>query len=233
MSRSTLPSVTTDPPAHDDAEPGLDHRIDYDRGMLLEADAPVDPYLLLDRWLTDAEAAGAPEFNSMALATVDATGRPGVRNVLLRGVDAEGRLEFFTNRDSRKGTEIAGNGRVALLFSWLGLHRQVRVEGVAVPLPDAVSDSYFASRPRESRVGAWASEQSSVVADRAALDERVAEMTGRFAGLDVPRPPNWGGYGVDPDVFEFWQGRPSRLHDRLRYRRRGTAEGWIRDRLAP
>jgi len=209
----------------------LGHRADYDWGTLLEADAPSEPYALFDRWLAEAESAGEAEFNSMALATVD-DGRPTVRNVLLRGVDHEGRFQFFTNRDSRKGVEIAADPHVALLFSWLGIHRQVRVEGIAVPAPDDVSESYFASRPRDSRIGAWASEQSSVLADRAELEARVAEAAVRFAEGEVPRPPNWGGYLVTPEVFEFWQGRPSRLHDRLRYRR-DPAGGWVRDRLAP
>lgn len=214
-----------------DGPAGLAHRTDYDWGTLLEADAPSEPYALFDRWLAEAESAGEAEFNSMALATVD-DGRPTVRNVLLRGVDDEGRFQFFTNRDSRKGVEIAADPHVALLFSWLGIHRQVRVEGIAVPAPDDVSDRYFSSRPRDSRVGAWASEQSSVLADRAELEARVAEAAVRFAEGEVPRPPNWGGYLVTPEVFEFWQGRPSRLHDRLRYRR-DPAGGWVRDRLAP
>ncbi len=225
--------VTTQQPPSADADVGLEHRVDYDRGVLLEVDAPADPYLLLQRWLSDAEEAGEAEFNSMALATADAMGRPSVRNVLLRGLDEGGRLEFFTNQDSRKGIELAVNDRVALLFSWLGIRRQVRVEGVAARLSDALSDAYFASRPRESRIGAWASAQSSVLVDRAELDALVVEMTDRFADEEVPRPPNWGGYGVTPDVFEFWQGRPSRLHDRLRYRRGSPSDGWVRDRLAP
>lgn len=212
---------------------GLTHRSQYDHGILAEADSPVEPLPLFDRWLADAEAAGQAEFNAMALATVDGTGRPTVRNVLLRGVDDEGRLQFFTNRDSAKGVDLAQDDRVALLFSWLGLRRQIRVEGIAAPLPDEVSDAYFAGRPRASRIGAWASEQSSVLADRSELDARVAEVDRCFDGAEVPRPPNWGGYGVTPTSFEFWQGRPDRLHDRLRYRRSASGSGWIRERLAP
>lgn len=225
--------MTREPSTGSGRDPDLEQRIDYDWGVLVESESPDDPYALLTRWLADAEAAGAVEFNSMALATVDDQGQPTLRNVLLRRVDDDGRLEFFTNRESRKGDDIAGNDRVAMLFSWLGIHRQIRVEGSAVPVEDAVSDEYFAMRPRESRIGAWASEQSHVLADRDELEARVAEMTRRFADTDVPRPPIWGGYGVTPSLFEFWQGRPSRLHDRLRYRRDGADGPWVRERLAP
>ena len=217
-----------------DVGPDLDRRADYDWGVLLEADADPDPRIMLQRWLADAEAAEVPEFNSMALSTVDPDGRPCARNVLLRGLDDAGDLQFFTNRLSRKGTEIAGNPNVCLLFSWLGLHRQIRVQGIATPVDDAVSDEYFDSRPRPSRIGAWASEQSSVLADRGVLEGRVAESTERFGDGPVPRPPHWGGYAVRPVEFEFWQGRPSRLHDRLRYRLDGgDGTAWLRERLSP
>jgi pyridoxamine 5'-phosphate oxidase len=168
----------------------------------------------------------------MALSTVDASGRPCSRNVLLRGLDEAGDLQFFTNRLSRKGRDLAGNPNVCLLFSWLGIHRQVRIQGTAAPVDDVASDEYFDGRPRASRIGAWASEQSTVLADRSVLEERVAASTARFGDGPVPRPPHWGGYAVTPVEFEFWQGRPSRLHDRLRYRPRGDG-GWVVERLSP
>ncbi len=211
---------------------GLEHRTDYDWGTLEEASVASDPFVQLDVWLVEAERLGVPEFNAMALTTVDASGRPRSRNVLLRGV-TDGALRFFTNRSSTKGTDLLADDRVCLLFSWLGIHRQVRVQGVARPLDDAASDEYFASRPRDSQLGAWASPQSTVLADRAELLDRVEEVERRFEGAQVPRPPFWGGYAVVPDEFEFWQGRPSRLHDRIRYLPADVAGGWRVDRLSP
>lgn len=226
--RRVVDEPTSDAPTGAD----LEVRTDYEWGTLLEADAPDDPWELLGRWLSDAQAAGEAEFNAMALATVDPTGQPSLRNVLLRGIVDE-RLRFFTNYESRKGVDLADNRRVALLFSWLRLRRQVRVEGVVTPVSPEVSDDYFARRPRESRIGAWASRQSHVLTGRAELEALVADAGVRFAGRDVPRPANWGGYDVTPSAVEFWQGRPGRLHDRLQYRRDRTGGAWVRERLAP
>jgi len=210
---------------------GLDRRTDYDWGTLSTDDVDPDPIAQLEAWISEAEAAAVPEPNAMAVATVDASGRPSSRNVLLRGLDATGELSFYTNRSSHKGTDLAANPHVCLLFSWLGLHRQVKVNGLARPVSDELSDEYFSGRPRESQIGAWASRQSSVISGRDELNRAVAEVTARFDGEPVPRPPFWGGYTVRATEFEFWQGRPSRLHDRLHFFRQG--DHWTIERLSP
>jgi pyridoxamine 5'-phosphate oxidase len=205
-------------------------RVDYKRAALSERDAASDPFELFTRWFDEAVAAAIPEPNAMTLATVDAAGRPAARIVLMKGIDARG-VVFHTNYDSRKGRDLAGNPRAALLFFWVDLERQVRIDGTAERVSAGDSDAYFAARPRGSQISAWASPQSAPVTDRAWLEARFAECEARFASGAVPRPPNWGGVRVVPDRFEFWQGRTSRLHDRLVWSRQG--DGWTIGRLAP
>lgn len=201
---------------------------------LLEEGLADDPMTQFDAWFCAAVQAGVGEPNAMVLATATPAGVPSARVVLLKAYD-EGGFVFYTNYDSRKAAELAGNPRAALLFPWHDLERQVRVEGVVGRTSAAESELYFSSRPRGSQLGAWASPQSAVLSSRAELAERLAEVTDRF-GVDedadpVPLPDFWGGYRLRPDVVEFWQGRSDRLHDRLRYRHRPS--GWRRDRLAP
>jgi len=179
---------------------------------------PADPLPVFERWFADAQSLPTPNPNAMTLATVDADGAPSARIVLLRGISPEG-ARFFTNRNSRKGKALAANARAALLFHWDLLDRQVRIEGRVSLATDAESDEYFAHRPVDSRVNAWASDQSEPVESRAELERRAAELTARFANAEVPRPPHWGGYRVSLDRIEFWQGDKYRLHDRIVYTR--------------
>ncbi len=204
-------------------------RREYTRRGLSEREMDPDPIRQFARWFQEALEAELIEPNAMTLATATPTGRPSARVVLLKGFDARG-FVFYTNYESRKGQELAQNPQAALVFWWAPLERQVRIEGRVERVPDAEADAYFQTRPLEARLGAWASPQSRVIASREALEQRVREIRARF-GARVPRPPHWGGYRVVPEVIEFWQGRPARLHDRLRYTR--TPDGWRLERLAP
>ncbi len=206
-----------------------DLRKEYRYGGLVESDADRNPIAQFLTWFKQAISAELPEPNAMTLATVSADGKPSARIVLLKGCDERG-LAFFTNYGSRKGLELAANPHAALVFHWVELERQVRIEGRVEKTTERESLDYFASRPFGSRLGAWISEQSAVIAGREVLEEREKELIAQF-GENIPKPPHWGGYRLIPDVFEFWQGRPSRLHDRLRYRKRD--EQWLRERLAP
>jgi pyridoxamine 5'-phosphate oxidase len=204
-------------------------RTDYKRGALDDEHSATDPITQFSRWWDEALACALPEPNAMTLATASGDGAPAARVVLLKDFDAAG-FVFYTNYDSRKGRELAANARACLLFFWAELERQVRIDGTVEQVDGATSDAYFASRPLASRIGAWASPQSQAITSKAWLLARAAEM-GLRHGLHPARPPHWGGYRVRPTAIEFWQGRPSRLHDRLLYTQ---ADGrWTRARLAP
>jgi pyridoxamine 5'-phosphate oxidase len=205
-------------------------RKEYRLHRLHEDEVDRDPFRQFSRWFDEATRAGESEPNAMTLATATADGRPSARVVLLKGVDAGG-FQFFTNTSSRKGDELAANPRAALVFFWPTLERQVRIEGRVEELSRAESAAYFAMRPRESRIGAWASQQSRFIPSREWLERAFEEAAERFGTDEVPLPDHWGGYRVVPDLIEFWQGRENRLHDRILYQR--AADGWNIGRLSP
>ena len=211
-----------------------DLRKSYERAELNETDSEADPLRQFDRWLSEAIRSELPEPNAMTLATVASDLRPSTRIVLIKGYDERG-IVWYTNYKGRKGLELAGNPWAALQFHWVELERVVRIEGRVEKTSDAESDAYFHSRPLDSRIGAWASPQSEVIASRSVLVTNAARYGAQYL-LNPPRPPHWGGYRLVPDRWEFWQGRKSRLHDRLQYRPAQPATpsgGWIRERLAP
>jgi pyridoxamine 5'-phosphate oxidase len=218
----------TEPPPGTEGVRTLRH--EYETRGLDVADLAPDPLAQFARWYEDAAAEGIYEPHAMTLSTAGPDGRPASRYVLLRGVDDRG-FQFFTSYLSAKARDLGARGDAALTWGWLELHRQVRARGTVTRLSPAESDAYFHSRPRGSQIAAWASPQSEVIASREELERRVAEIEARFEGRTVPRPDHWGGYLLEPADVEFWQGRHSRLHDRLRYRRSGDA--WIVERLAP
>ena len=215
-----------------------DLRKSYERAELNEDASQADPLRQFEQWLDEAIAAKVPEPNAMTLATVSSSLRPSTRVVLIKGLDARG-IAWYTNYDSRKGLELAGNPYAALQFHWIELERVVRIEGLVEKISDEESDAYFHSRPLDSRIGAWASPQSEVISGRSVLVANAAKYGAQFM-LNPPRPAHWGGYRLKPDNWQFWQGRKSRLHDRLRYTLQSENEnenengsGWLRERLAP
>ena len=207
-----------------------DLRKDYSLAGLAEKDLSRDPFRQFDKWFQEAEAAKIPEPNAMTLATTR-DGRPSARTVLLKGVDGRG-FVFYTNYESRKGRELDASPRAALLFPWVALERQVIIEGSVTKVSREEAEAYFHSRPLLSQLGAWVSQQSAIISGRKVLEDTMKELEKKYAGTVVPLPPHWGGYRVAPEIVEFWQGRRSRLHDRLRFRR-GDDGGWIVERLAP
>jgi pyridoxamine 5'-phosphate oxidase len=212
------------------------HRKDYRREPLTLDDLDPDPIVQFGRWLEEAVRADLSEPSAMTLATVDADGRPSARTVLLRGLDERG-FVFFTNLGSRKARDVRANPRASLVFRWQEHVRQVTVTGTVEQVAEQEADAYFATRPRDSQISAWASPQSQVIGGRAELEQRAADVAATYEGTTVPRPPHWSGFRVLPAEIEFWQGRPARLHDRIRYRPDTVAaagEGtWVRERLGP
>jgi len=207
-----------------------DLRKDYSLAGLLEKDLARDPFRQFEKWFQEAEAAKLPEPNAMVLATAGRHGQPGARIVLLKGMDGRG-FVFYTNYESHKGRDLETHPRAALTFPWIALERQVIIEGTVTRVAREESEAYFHTRPRLSQLAAWASPQSTIISGRGVIEESLKVLEKKYAGQEVPLPPQWGGYRVSPETVEFWQGRRSRLHDRLRYRR--EKDGWIIERLAP
>ncbi len=210
-----------------------DRRIQYETAGIERNDLHDDPFAQWHAWYEQAESAGVAEPNAMSVATIAHDGIPDARIVLARQVDANG-FVFYTNYSSDKSAQLEAQPVASAVFSWLDLHRQVRARGSVRRISDTQSDEYFSSRPRDSQLGAWASPQSRVISDRSVLEERLEQYRQQFEGVDVPRPPMWGGWAIEPIAFEFWQGRPSRLHDRFRYSRTTVnSTDWSIERLAP
>lgn len=207
-----------------------DLRKDYALAGLAEKDLSRDPFRQFEKWFQEAEAAKIAEPNAMILATATRDGRPSARTMLLKSFDGRG-FVFFTNYESRKGRELEGNPHATLVFPWLPIERQVTIEGPVTKVAREESDAYFHSRPRGSQLGAWVSQQSSIIPGRKVLEDALKELESKYAGQEVPLPPHWGGWRLAPETVEFWQGRRSRLHDRLRYRR--AKDGWTIERLSP
>jgi len=226
------------PPGADAPRRLADLRVNYQAGDLQEGDLAPDPLNSFLAWFAQAEASGMPEPNAMVLATADAQGQPSARTVLLKQADPRG-FVLYTNLESRKGRELQANPQASIVFPWIALQRQVCVIGSARLIDRTEVAEYFASRPRGSRLGAWSSRQSQVIADRSVIEDRYRELDARFPGEEIPVPDFWGGWLIVPQTVEFWQGRPSRLHDRLRFRRLDAnallddPAGWILERLSP